>query len=73
MTLVNFVALTIRAGLIRVTSARERPKMSKGSAAKKLKEIPAFRNEDEERKFWAKADSKEYLYWKVLRLPCFQT
>lgn len=38
--------------------------MKKGSTAKKLKEIPAFRNEDEERKFWAKADSSEYLDWE---------
>ncbi|MEW6240843.1 MAG: BrnA antitoxin family protein [Chloroflexota bacterium] len=28
------------------------------------KPIPKFENEDEERKFWAKADSSEYLDWK---------
>ena len=27
---------------------------------KQLKEIPKFKNEDEERDFWAKADSSEY-------------
>lgn len=27
---------------------------------KKFKEIPKFKNEDEERDFWAKADSSEY-------------
>lgn len=30
---------------------------------KKLKEIPRFKNEDEERKFWAKVDSSEYFDW----------
>ena len=27
---------------------------------KQLKEVPKFKNEDEEREFWAKADSSEY-------------
>ena len=31
---------------------------------RKLKNIPKFKNEDEEREFWAKADSSEYLDWK---------
>lgn len=30
---------------------------------KKLKPIPRFKNEDEERNFWAKADSSEYFDW----------
>jgi predicted DNA binding CopG/RHH family protein len=30
----------------------------------KLKRIPKFRNEDEERKFWSKHDSTDYLDWK---------
>ena len=30
---------------------------------KKLKQIPNFNNEDEEREFWAKADSSEYFDW----------
>jgi len=30
---------------------------------KKLKRIPKFKNEDEERDFWAKADSSEYFDW----------
>ncbi len=33
------------------------------SKKKKLKEIPKFKNEDEERDFWAKADSSEYFDW----------
>jgi predicted DNA binding CopG/RHH family protein len=30
---------------------------------KELKKIPEFKNEDEEREFWAKNDSSEYLDW----------
>ena len=29
----------------------------------KLKRIPKFKTEDEERKFWAEADSSEYIDW----------
>jgi predicted DNA binding CopG/RHH family protein len=31
--------------------------------SKKLKETPIFKNEDEERAFWAKNDSTEYVDW----------
>lgn len=30
---------------------------------KELKEIPTFKNEDEEREFWASQDSTEYINW----------
>lgn len=30
---------------------------------KRFKKIPKFKNEDEERDFWAKADSSEYFDW----------
>ncbi|MAG28892.1 hypothetical protein CL632_01975 [bacterium] len=30
---------------------------------KKLKPIPQFKNEDQERDFWAKHDSSEYIDW----------
>ena len=30
---------------------------------KKLKKIPVFKNEDEERAFWAKNDSADYIDW----------
>lgn len=34
------------------------------------KQIPKFKNEDEEREFWSKNDSSEYLKWKsVERKP----
>ncbi len=38
----------------------------------KLKKIPAFKDEDQEREFWAKADSTEYVDWtkaRVVRFP----
>jgi len=31
---------------------------------KKLKKVPVFKNEDEERNFWATADSSDYVDWK---------
>ncbi len=31
---------------------------------KKLKNIPKFKSENEEREFWAKEDSSEYVDWK---------
>ena len=39
---------------------------------KKLKKIPKFKNEDDERKFWAEADSTEYIDWskaEIITLP----
>ena len=39
---------------------------------KKLKKIPNFRSEDEEREFWSTHDSTEYIDWskaKLLVLP----
>ncbi len=30
----------------------------------KLKKIPVFKNEDEEREFWAENDSSEFVDWK---------
>jgi predicted DNA binding CopG/RHH family protein len=31
---------------------------------KKLKEIPVFKNEDEEREFWTREDSDDYVNWE---------
>lgn len=39
------------------------------------KKIPKFNNEDEEREFWSKNDSSEYLNWKnakVITSPDFE-
>ena len=30
----------------------------------KLKKIPKFKDEEEEREFWTKSDSSEYINWK---------
>ncbi len=38
---------------------------------KKLKTIPKFKNEDEEREFWAKADSSEYFDWSKAQKAVF--
>ena len=34
---------------------------------KERKRIPHFKNEDEERKFWATHDSTEYIDWSTSR------
>lgn len=36
-----------------------------------LKKIPTFRTETEERAFWAKADSTEYVDWSAARVVRF--
>ena len=38
---------------------------------KKLKQIPRFRNEDEEREFWSKNDSTDYVDWKKAQKGTF--
>jgi predicted DNA binding CopG/RHH family protein len=38
---------------------------------KKFKLIPKFKNEDEERDFWATADSSEYFDWSKARHVSF--
>ncbi|MEZ4748221.1 MAG: BrnA antitoxin family protein [Calditrichia bacterium] len=37
----------------------------------KLKKIPDFKDEDEERAFWASADSAEYINWKTSKQVVF--
>jgi predicted DNA binding CopG/RHH family protein len=38
---------------------------------KKLKKIPKFKSEDEEREFWARHDSTEYIDWSKSKLTLF--
>lgn len=38
---------------------------------KSIKKIPKFKNEDEEREFWAKHDSTGYLNWSNARKVIF--
>jgi len=37
----------------------------------KLKQIPVFKNEEEEREFWATHDSSEYINWKKPKRALF--
>ena len=38
---------------------------------KKLKPIPEFKNEDEEREFWSTADTSEYFDWSKAKKVVF--
>lgn len=38
---------------------------------KKLKEIPEFKNEDEEREFWGTHDSTDYVDWDKAEVAVF--
>ena len=38
---------------------------------KTLKEIPKFKNEDEEYEFWQKADTSEYFDWSKAKIATF--
>ena len=38
---------------------------------KQLKQIPVFKSEDEEREFWATADSSEYFDWSKAQQVIF--
>jgi predicted DNA binding CopG/RHH family protein len=38
---------------------------------KKLKKIPKFKTENEEREFWSKADSAEYVDWSKAKRGSF--
>jgi len=39
--------------------------------AKKLKKIPQFKNEEEERKFWSSHSSADYIDWSKARRAVF--
>ncbi len=58
-----FLVFTIREKLIRVISARD--------MSKKVSKIPIFKNEEEERAFWSKNDSSEYVDWDVSEKVAF--
>ncbi len=48
---------------IRVISARDMNQRETRKYAEKIKKIPAFKTEDEEREFWTSHDSTEYIPW----------
>jgi len=58
-----FISFTLREKLIRVISARDMTQKERKNMKKQLKDIPKFKNEDEEREFWAHVDSSEYINW----------
>ncbi len=50
---------------IQIISARDMKGAKKGRCIKLMKKrIPKFKNEDEERRFWASHDSTEFVSWK---------
>ncbi len=58
-----FVSFTIRSKNIRVISVRDMTKREECMKTTK-KEIPEFQNEEEEREFWGKHDSVDYINWE---------
>ncbi|RZD17524.1 MAG: hypothetical protein EVG15_10750, partial [Candidatus Acididesulfobacter diazotrophicus] len=57
-----FLVFTTRNSLIRVISARDMNKKER-TVYDDEKKIPHFKNESEEREFWAAHDSTEYIDW----------
>ena len=57
-----FIAFTVRNNFIRVISARDIV-AKKGGCTVMSKQLPKFKNEDEEREFWATHDSTEFINW----------
>ena len=58
-----FVVFTIRRNNIRVISARDMNKKERRLINKMKKKIPKFKNEGQEREFWSRNDSTEYIDW----------
>jgi len=52
-------------------SARYEPEGKKGVSTVMKKRIPKFKNEDEERAFWAKHDSTKYVDWSKAKRTVF--
>jgi len=59
-----FVAFTIRRALLRVISVRDMNRKERDAMpSTKQKPVPEFQTEDEEREFWAKHDSTDFIDW----------
>jgi uncharacterized DUF497 family protein/predicted DNA binding CopG/RHH family protein len=59
-----FVAFTLRRALLRVISVRDMNRRNgMPMPSTKQKPVPEFRSEDEEREFWAKHDSTDFIDW----------
>lgn len=57
-----FMAFTVREKLICVISARDMSR-KEGGCSMVSKRMPKFKNEDEEREFWASHDSTDFIDW----------
>ncbi len=68
-----FIVFTVRKNLIRVISARDMTKKERKGKyiMKKLKNIPKFESEEEERDFWSKNDSSEFINWNKSKFTSF--
>jgi uncharacterized DUF497 family protein len=66
-----FVVFKIRKNRIRAISASDMKKKKEENTMKKLKNIPKFSTEQEEREFWSKNDSTDYLDWKNAKKVSF--
>ncbi len=67
-----FIVFTIRNSKIRVISARDMSKKEKNcTRSLKMKKIPKFKNEDEEREFWSVHDSTDYIDWNKAKKAVF--
>jgi uncharacterized DUF497 family protein len=60
-----FLAFTVRRRRIRVISVRDMNQNERLSMPNMKKKIPDFKSEDDERRFWAKADSTQYVEWRA--------
>lgn len=61
-----FVAFTIHRSLVRVISVRDMNRRERILVPNtKIKPVPEFRSEDEERDFWATRDSTEFIDWRT--------
>jgi uncharacterized DUF497 family protein len=61
------VTFTVRAGGIRVVSARDMHRKERAIYAENLKPTPKFKTEAQERRFWETHDSSQYVNWSKAR------
>lgn len=64
------ISFTIRDNLIRVISARDASRKER-KQYESNKKIPQFKDEDQERDFWSKHDSGEYIDWSKAERVAF--
>lgn len=57
------MVFTVRRKLIGVISVRDMNRNESSSIKRMKKKVPDFKSENDERRFWATADSTEYIDW----------